>query len=139
MGIGQFEKRVMRNLPPHLFVSSDGNLFDTRAPEWSKGRPLRQNFAGHAREIETVAQVKAALRAGEFAFPGAYQLGFITSDGAAICFDCARREFTQIVYSMRHNISDGWKVAGVEIFDHGEFEVNCDHCGAVLCEGEESE
>lgn len=139
MGIGEFKKRVMNGRPDHFFMSDDGNLFDTRNPNWSQGRPLRPGFAGHAREVDSVAQIKAALRAGPYVWPGGYELFAVTSDGAALCFDCVKAEFRQIAHSTRHRLSDGWRIIGFEIADWLECEVMCENCNRVISEAEESD
>ena len=77
--------------PNHLFLSDcDGCLYDTRDPEWSKNPPLRANYAIHCGSIKSVADLKATLRAGGFAWPGGYPLYFVTSDGGALSFATVR-------------------------------------------------
>lgn len=116
----------------HYMVSeSDGALYDTRAANWSEN-PLRANFALHHREIETVADFKATLRAGKYTFPGGYELFFITSDGATLCFDCARENFAWVADSIRTDTSDGWKIAACDIVEHYESGLSCDHCSREL-------
>lgn len=56
-------------MQPHFFIDScQGNLHDTRDPNWAK-HPLRKNYARHHREIKTVADFKATLRGGQYAWP----------------------------------------------------------------------
>lgn len=133
MGIDHNQMRIMKKLPDHFFVA-EGNLFDTRVDDWS-AKPLRTAFACHFQDIETVAQFKATLRAGEYAWPGAYQLAFMAEDGGVICFDCARKEFRNIADSIQTDTRDGWKVTNCIIVDHDEFDVTCEHCNALLAEG----
>jgi hypothetical protein len=124
MGINE-----MRN---HLMISeSDGALYDTRAENWSE-KPLRANYARHHRNIQTVADMKATLRAGAYAWPGGYELFFITSDGAAICFNCARENFALIADSIRNDICDGWKVIGCDIAEYYDESLYCDHCSRQI-------
>lgn len=117
------------SIPNHLFVSDDGGLYDTRQENWSE-TPLRRNYSRHPDRIETAADVKAALRAGPYVWPGGYQLAFFAIDGALICFDCARENLFQMFWSIRDDIRDGWKPAGlvvVDDFDDADHEC-CAHC-----------
>ena len=120
----------MRN---HLMISeSDGALYDTRGDNWS-ATPLRANYSRHHREINSVADMKATLRAGSYTFPGGYELFFITSDGAALCFDCARENFAMIADSIRNDICDGWKVIACDVEEyHDEWPLYCDHCSRQI-------
>ena len=91
---------------------------------------IRLNYSKHFANIQTVAQLKATLRAGAYAWPGGYELTLVTSDGATLCFECARKEFYQLCYSKRHNLNDGWNVIHCGAFyDSG---IVCDHCNKSL-------
>lgn len=94
-------------------VDSIGHLcYKTPSGVWEV---LRCNFSRTHREIRTVAEFKATLRAGPYAWPGGYPLFLITSDGATISFEGARKKFRSIVASIRANASDGWRVVGCDI------------------------
>ena len=122
----------MSKLPDHLFCSeSDGALYDTRIPGWSKLPPLRAIYRGGQREISTCAELKAALRHGEFAWPGGYQMYFITSDGAALSFDAVRSELRSILDSVQTRSNDGWRVVGVDI-NYEDNDLHCDHTGKQI-------
>jgi hypothetical protein len=73
----------------HLFVGQEGNLYDTRKKNWSK-KPIRKNFCRHHAAINSFADLKATLRAGEFAWPGGYQLYLITAAGEELSFEGAK-------------------------------------------------
>lgn len=110
-------------LPDHLFVSDDGALYDTRQPDWSH-HPLRANYRrGHA-EIATLADVKAALRAGPYTDLGGYPLYFVMRDGAVMCFDSIRRNFDSVVYSFR--VSDHWRPVAIQI-NYEDADLRCAH------------
>ncbi len=80
-----------------MFTSSDdGALFDTRIREWHK-HPIRLNYRRTHAHIASVADLKATIRNGAFAWPGGYPLFFITDDGAALCFDCGQKEAKRII------------------------------------------
>lgn len=117
----------MSKLPQHLFSSSDGALYDTRALDWSKSNPLRRDFCQTHSRINTTAEFKATLRAGAFAWPGGYPLFLITSDCAAICFACARKERRNIFDSISNKSNDGWRVVATDI-NYEDSELTCDHC-----------
>lgn len=116
-----------------MISESDGGLYDTRGAQWSGLPPLRPNYSRHYPEIANVAQFKATLRAGSHTWPGFYSLALLTSDGAALCFDCGRKEFRLIADSIANAHNDGWRVVGCQM-EHGESEMICDYCGATICE-----
>lgn len=101
-------------LPNHLFLASDGALYDTRQADWSK-TPLRPNYSRHVARIESTADFKACLRAGAHAWPGGYPLYFVTADGAAFSFDAARAEAREIIAAiLSGDKSGGWQVVALE-------------------------
>jgi hypothetical protein len=120
---------------PEYFMEHEGHLYDTRQNDWSHN-PLRLNYAKVERHITNTIQVRAAIRA-KFAWPGGYELFFITSDGGCLCMDCARKEYRQISWSIRNNCSDGWKVTGTECSANCDGPLNCDHCNYELISGYE--
>lgn len=127
----------MNALPAHLFVSScDGSLHDTRRPDWAS-HPLRENYSRSRREFKTVADLKAHLRAGPYAWPGGYYLPLLMGDGALLCHRCARQEFRLLVAAMRHpERHDQWHPVGAEILegspDDYEWRAECCHCNVDL-------
>lgn len=119
-------------LPDHLFTASDnGALYDTRAPDWSRGRPVRANYRGQPARIETLADVKAALRAGDVAWPGGYPLYFVTRDGAALSFAAVRQQFASVADDFLSDSSSGWRVAAI-LINHEDPDLTCDHTGARI-------
>jgi hypothetical protein len=115
-------------IPPHLFASDDGALYDTRLSGWSGRPPLRRAWSGHARDIKTTARVKAALRAGEYTEWGGYPLYFIASDGCALSFDAVCDNLASVLDSVRTGSSDGWRVVGVAI-NYEDGGLRCCHTG----------
>jgi hypothetical protein len=114
-------------LPDHLFVSStDGALYDTRVPHWHMKPPLRPNYNRGHRDINTTHDLRAALRYGPYAWPGGYQMYFITDDGAALSFEAVRQEYRQVAYAIRHQLRDGWRVVGCDI-NYEERDLFCAH------------
>lgn len=97
------------------------------------GEVLREVYARTFRNIETGVQLRATLRAGEFAWPGGYQMAFFTSDGALLCFDCVRENLESVTWSIRHDCADGWQVVGADIV--ADYDgAYCDHCARELSE-----
>ncbi len=118
----------MNKLANHLFVSStDGHLYDTRKPEWHKHAPLRKDYCRTFETIDNSRELRATIRNGGYAWPGGYQLYFITTDGEALCFDCVRSEYYQCAYSVRHKINDGWRIIGCTTNDEDP-NLYCAHC-----------
>jgi hypothetical protein len=87
--------------------------------------PLRADFCRHHREINKGPELCASLRAGAFVFPGGYEISYITDDGALLCSHCVRENLDCVIWSIRHECNDGWKVIGSEIIYR---DAHCDHC-----------
>ena len=120
----------MSNLPPHLFMSC-GDLYDTRAANWS-ANPLRKGFSGHGGAIETAAQFKAALRAGEHTDVGGYPLYFVMGDGEPLSFDAARSNLREIFAAFQSGrIRDDWRPVSVEI-NYEDDDLHCAHSGQKI-------
>lgn len=111
----------------NLFVHSDGSLWNER-----RRRVVRERYRYTAAYIHNTLEMRAALRAGAFSPFGSYALSFITSDGAALCFKCAREEYRNISKAIRADVSNGWKVMGVDCEANTDSECICDHCNAEI-------
>jgi hypothetical protein len=92
--------------------------------------PLRRDYDKAFGEIKTATQFKSTLRHGPYTWPGCYPLYFITSDGGAICFKCARSEARSIIDAIKKRYRDGWKVEHCEV--NYESEIFCDHCNEKI-------
>ncbi len=66
-----------------------------------------------------------------YAWPGGYPRFAVTSDGAALCMACCRREYRQISEAVRHQLQDGWQVEGFDI-NWEDNELHCDQCNAQI-------
>ena len=75
------------------FIADDGALYLPDKPGYGFTRPFRPNYRRTFARIETVAELKATLRAGRFTSLGCYPLFFVTADGAALSFESARRVY----------------------------------------------
>ena len=122
----------MNKLKDYLFVSEcDGHMYDTRKPRWYERPPLRANYARIPQRIENTIQLRAALR-NPYAWPGGYELFFITSDGALLCHDCVRKHYRSVSDSIRHNLSDGWRVVGITLDNELEQDESCAQCNKQI-------
>lgn len=111
----------------------DGNLY--RVPEGDRHEWLlvRSNYRYHHRSIKTVADLKATLRAGPYAWPGGYALYFVTADGASLSFDAVRKEFRSIANAIKHgDTRGGWRVIGCESTAECDETPVCDHTGKSI-------
>lgn len=72
-------------------------------------------------------EIKKQLRNGAFAWPGGYPLFFLTSDSAALCFSCVRKEWRQVVWDKIHKCSTGWNIEACTV-NWEDAELTCDHC-----------
>ncbi len=88
---------------PDRFHSFEGTLY-------RDGKPFRANYATGHRRIRSVSDMKSSLRNGPYAWPGGYPILYVTSDGALLCSDCARKNFRNIADDIRSNGSTGWRV-----------------------------
>lgn len=81
--------------------------------------------------IKTPSDFGKALKQGPYAWPGGYPCFFITSDGAALDFDCAKKEARQITDAIRSNAHNGWKVEAVDV-NWEDGDLTCDHCSKPI-------
>ena len=102
-------------------------------------RVIRQLYASHAREISNTIEMRASLRAGAFAFPGGYELAYVTIDGALLCTKCARAEYRQISHSIRNRLNDGWRIIGAMPDCDMYGFCDCANCGHVFHDDEQEE
>lgn len=63
-----------------------------------------------------------------FAWPGAYPLFALTSDGAALCPTCCESEREAIATTTGQ---DGWNVVALEV-NWEDAELFCDHCNSKI-------
>lgn len=117
-----------------LYVSEiDGSLSRWNGPGHMV-REIRTLYSRHKRNLETGADVRAALRAGSSTDLGGYRLAFLTTDGDCLCFDCVRANLRQVTYAVRHKLHDGWRVMGLTGEHEIDDECTCAHCDATIWE-----
>ncbi len=108
------EEPPMSSRPEHLFLSDDGNLYDTREPNWAT-RPLRAGYYGNGPKIETVAELKAALRLAARLRSVAIRC---ISSRAMVRPSASRRRVKTSRRSLIPSLNghnDGWRIVGQEI------------------------
>jgi hypothetical protein len=120
----------------HLFVGHDGDLYDTRKPEWHKGQPIRKQYQYFHTDIQNLANFKSTWRARH---NSNYPLAFLTDDGAYLCEKCVQDNLARIMSSIRGNDRDGWRVMGVgqchgDTDEPQEYHSQCAHCNKNLGE-----
>ncbi len=77
----------------------------------------------------TMAQFRAEMRAGRYAWPGGYPRFFVTADGGVLSFGAARECRREILSALdRRDSSSGWAVDGVDV-NYEDRELTCDHTG----------
>ena len=107
------------------------NLHTFEGDLYRENEIIRTNYDRGHRSIESVADLKSALRYGRFTDLGGYPLYFVTSDGAALSFKTAREEFPLLCDSIRRGLDDGWRVIAVEI-NYEDSALFCDHSGEII-------
>ncbi len=79
----------------------------------------------------TTKDLKAQLRSGAFAGPGGYPLYFITDDCAALSFDAVRENLRSVLWSIRNEVNDGWRVIGCAV-NWEDASLYCEHTGEKI-------
>jgi hypothetical protein len=115
----------------HLFIADSGEMFDTRVASWASS-PLRKNYRRLHTDINSVADLKATLRNGRYAWPGGYPLYFVTSDGAALSFEVVRSEFRQVAAAIADDDTcGGWRVIACDV-NWEDTDLHCEHSGDLI-------
>ena len=65
-----------------------------------------------------------------YAFPGGYELFFVTDDGGVLCAPCVVQEWSETVFVS--DPGDGWYVVAVGHDGELDEPVSCDHCSRVV-------
>ena len=79
-------------------------------------------------QIKSLSDFRSVIRNGAYAWPGGYPVYFITSDGAALSFEAAKKEKRLIIDSIANSCNDGWRVIGSDI-NWEDIDLYCDHTG----------
>ena len=81
--------------------------------------------------INSVAEYKAILRNGPYAWPGGYPLFLLCDDGGTLCYACGKKEVRQIFSAIADKRRDGWRVVACDA-NWEDTELTCDHCGKAI-------
>lgn len=65
-------------------------------------------------EEMTVKQLKPLLRQ-KYVWPGGYEIFLITDDGESLCVDCVKKNFREVVWSMKNKVNDGWRILAYQV------------------------
>lgn len=76
-----------------------------------------------------------------FAWPGGYDMFYVTSDGSELCAECATRELLSWLADTDEDYSTDPPVAAGAYGATSDYpqdaDAQCDDCGAIICESEE--
>lgn len=128
-GLPGHPKGETRPRPDYMHISGDGALHDTREVNWHS-KPLRSNYARHHLYINTVADYKATLRAGPYAWPGGYPLFLLMSDGEALCFTCGNKEARSIISAIQDTCRNDRRCVACDV--NYEEELECANCNKPI-------
>ena len=76
--------------------------------------------------------LKQALRAGPYAWPGGYPLYFLSSDGSVLSFAAVRGELRQVLHALRHPGHDPWWEVVTVCTNWEEPDLCCEHTGQPI-------
>jgi len=82
-------------------------------------------------KIKNTKDLKDAIRAGKYAWPGGYPCYFITSWGDPLSFEAVRENFYLVLDAVKHQYADGWCVVGVEV-NWEDQDLICAHTGKKI-------
>ena len=117
-------KSIAREMRAFKYDTFEGSLY-------LNDKLLRDNYSKGHSTIKSIADLKATLRHGEHAWPGGYQMYFITRDGGALSFETVRDEFCNCIWDMSHDMDSGWHVVACEI-NYEDADLVCDHTGKSI-------
>lgn len=100
--------------PDHLFLSSDGSLYDTRNQDWWRNKPLRRGFCYTCSKVENNHHLKATLRNGQHA-DGGYPLYLIAADGEPLSFNAVLMNLRQCMAAINSQLDYDWRIIGCEV------------------------
>jgi hypothetical protein len=96
----------------------------------------RERNQGYARSIDSVADLKATLRAGRFTSVGGYPLFFITADNSVLSFESVRDNFRECIDAWESfprwgKLNDDWRVVACDV-NYEDESLYCDHSGEKI-------
>jgi hypothetical protein len=94
-------------------------------------RPAK-SYSCHYRQIKSGKELRCCLRAGDYAWPGGYSIAYITSDGAILSPETVRDNLYSVIWSIKNNCDDGWKVVGTILDCETDEEMICSYSGMAI-------
>ena len=70
-----------------------------------------------------------------FAWPGGYEMYFITDDSGVLCSPCVVQEWEATIKDTHEG--SGWFIVAYDMVGQTDGEVTCDHCNRTLQEDDE--
>ena len=111
--------------PEHFTILDNGDLCDMR----KDGSPiLRRRYRYHPRKIDTIAELKATLRAGPFAWPGLYPLYFVMADGSVMSFEGVRENLREVMEAINDQVLADWQVVAC-VVNYERTDLICSYSG----------
>lgn len=87
-------------------------------------------------QINTISDLRKAMRLGPYAWPGGYDILFGEITGSLICYGCVKKNLRSVLESLAHaQIYDGWHVVDAQAsceFDDEFCEVCNKHFGMAV-------
>lgn len=90
----------------------------------------RKGYSRIHSEIKNGQQLRATLRE-KYAWPGGYEIVFLTKDGCVLCWECVMQNYSAIISSIRQKCNDGWWVCAsdiVEDYTQNGADLVCENC-----------
>jgi len=115
-------------LPSHLFATG-GHLYDCRDPNWAEAEPLRRNYDTSHRDINSVEELKATLRAGPWMWPGGYPKFFLMNGGETVSFDGVRKNLREHIDAIALGHRD--RIVGCDV-NWEDTDMTCAYTGEVI-------
>ncbi len=67
-----------------------------------------------------------------YAWPGGYEIGYVTSDAAMLCASCMNDTTNPVHFVDEDDSSDGWLVVAVDCAANWDEPSTCDHCNRTM-------
>jgi hypothetical protein len=67
-----------------------------------------------------------------YAWPGGYDIGYVTNDGACLCATCMNDATNPVHFRDEDTTDDGWMIVAVDCAANWDGANACDHCNATL-------
>lgn len=93
---------------------------------WRGDEIIRRDYARHRQVIKNRRQLRASLRAGQWAWPGGYEVIYIDAGGLFLCHECVIENYKLIA-------GGDWDAIVGTCLDCELDEGVCSDCGRAFC------